>query len=571
MQRRNLGWLVAVASILVMAWALGCGGGGGNSGTPPPPPPSGITITIFPDSTTVQAGRTQQFTATVMGSSNTAVNWSATVGTINASGLYTAPSSVPTPPTGTVTATSQADTSKSAGSSVTIVAPGTGDINQRAQSFPIKLGTSGGNDLDKTTTGRTVTCCSGTLGALLDRGGTKFILSNNHVVARRDQGAAGEAISQPGLVDANCSSATTVGHLTQAPPLRTSNVDAAIAEIVPGAVDLSGAILELTNVTEPAPPASTIATATPNMPVAKSGRSTGLTCSSVQAVNTNVQVDYTPQCNSGTKFTITFRNQIVVAGGGFSSAGDSGSLIVNSQTAQPVALLYGGTSTDTVGNPIADVLAAFSDSNGNVPTIVGGGQHSVACPASAQAATAQAAAVSESRMAQATIAKNKHANELMMDPAVIGVGVGASDDSRGDAAIVIFVERGKPRAPIPAEIDGVRTKVIFTDRFRARTGVQPEAGTRVVETLADSEVARATAVKQKHVAALMSDASVMAVGVGASEDKPGQAAVVIYLEEGKSSAPVPAQIDGVPTKIIKTDRFRAIGWNEKPQKTCRLK
>lgn len=86
---------------------------------PPPPPPPAITVTISPATTTVAAGATAQFSAAVTGTQNTAVNWQATGGTINSSGLYTAGSQ-----TGafTVTATSQADAQSNATAQVTITA-----------------------------------------------------------------------------------------------------------------------------------------------------------------------------------------------------------------------------------------------------------------------------------------------------------------------------------------------------------------------------------------------------------------------------------------------------------------
>src|SRR5512146_1623468 len=56
------------------------------------------------------------------------------------------------------------------------------------QPLPIKLGTSGGDLRDRTST----YCCSGTLGALVSRNGTRYILSANHVLARSSQAAIGE-------------------------------------------------------------------------------------------------------------------------------------------------------------------------------------------------------------------------------------------------------------------------------------------------------------------------------------------------------------------------------------------
>src|SRR5215813_2703867 len=68
----------------------------------------------------------------------------------------------------------------------------------------VNFGVSGGNvnDISRRF------CCSGTLGALVSAGQTQYVLSNNHVLAREDQAAPGENISQPGLVDTNCQPAT---------------------------------------------------------------------------------------------------------------------------------------------------------------------------------------------------------------------------------------------------------------------------------------------------------------------------------------------------------------------------
>ena len=110
---------------------FGCGGGGSSNSGPQggtsPPPPS-IAITISPTSASLPAGGTQQFQATVTGSTNTAVQWqvngvaggNSQVGTISTTGLYTAP--VPAAPLQvTVTAVAQADTTKSASATVNVM------------------------------------------------------------------------------------------------------------------------------------------------------------------------------------------------------------------------------------------------------------------------------------------------------------------------------------------------------------------------------------------------------------------------------------------------------------------
>src|SRR6185436_15623390 len=100
----------------------GGGGGGGGGGT--------VTVTVAPGSANVRIGATQQFTATVTGSTNTAVTWdvngtqngNATVGTISNAGLYTPPAVIPAG-TITVRATSAAQTTATSTATASIWNP----------------------------------------------------------------------------------------------------------------------------------------------------------------------------------------------------------------------------------------------------------------------------------------------------------------------------------------------------------------------------------------------------------------------------------------------------------------
>ncbi|MCI0349975.1 MAG: S1 family peptidase [Acidobacteriales bacterium] len=322
------------------------------------------------------------------------------------------------------------------------------DDNRLKQNLPVKLGTSGGNVNDRSN----AFCCSGTLGALVTKGGTNYILSNNHVLARSGQAVAGEDVSQPGAIDVGCNIANTsiVADLSEAQPLG-SNVDAALAQVRSGAVDSTGAILHV------GVPASTIGTPAVGMPVAKSGRTTFLTCASIGSVNTSVSVRYQQGCGKGKKFTVNYTNQVVINSSSFSAGGDSGSLIVNSNTAQPVALLYAGSSSTTIGNPATEVAQKLGVS------FVGGPQHSVSCTGAAAAAVA----LPDHEVDRARNVKERYAPGLMRDDAIQGVGVGAHPENPGEAAIVIYVEEGRAHGRIPSLIEGVRTVVIRTDRFRA--------------------------------------------------------------------------------------------------------
>jgi hypothetical protein len=84
---------------------------------------SQVAIGLTPSSATVLPGQSQQLTATVTGSSNTGVNWNLSpyVGSISASGLYTAPTNVAITTAVTVTATSAADPTQIAVATLTVV------------------------------------------------------------------------------------------------------------------------------------------------------------------------------------------------------------------------------------------------------------------------------------------------------------------------------------------------------------------------------------------------------------------------------------------------------------------
>ncbi|HEY3128213.1 MAG TPA: hypothetical protein VGL91_02030, partial [Acidobacteriota bacterium] len=125
-------------------------------------------------------------------------------------------------------------------------------VNHKArQTRPIQLGVSGGNATDLANG----FCCSGTLGALVTKGGIQYILSNTHVFAgdfvlggNGTVSTAGDPIDQPGLVDVQCQNIPTdyVATLSEWAPIpSTDNVDAAIAQVIPLMVDSSGSILEI--------------------------------------------------------------------------------------------------------------------------------------------------------------------------------------------------------------------------------------------------------------------------------------------------------------------------------------
>jgi uncharacterized protein (TIGR03437 family) len=81
-----------------------------------------VTVTVSPSSASLLPNSTQQFTATVANTANTAVTWSISpqTGAIDQTGLYTAPGSVSSSTKVTVTATSQADPTKNGTATITL-------------------------------------------------------------------------------------------------------------------------------------------------------------------------------------------------------------------------------------------------------------------------------------------------------------------------------------------------------------------------------------------------------------------------------------------------------------------
>ena len=99
-----------------------------------------VVVTVSPTNASVSTGTTQQFNASVSGTSNTGVIWSVSgtgcnglaCGMINSSGLYTAPTTAPSPASAVVTATSVADPTKSATVTLSIVVTVAEEITREA-------------------------------------------------------------------------------------------------------------------------------------------------------------------------------------------------------------------------------------------------------------------------------------------------------------------------------------------------------------------------------------------------------------------------------------------------------
>ena len=194
-------------------------------------------------------------------------------------------------------------------------------------------------------------------------------MSNNHIYADENLAAIGDDVIQPGTIDGGSSPADDIGTLADFETIVFSTsannvIDAAIA---------SSTTAQLGNATPSdgyGEPQSVSISPAVGMAVMKYGRTTGETKALITAINATVNVGY------GSEGTARFINQIVIGSRGFSSGGDSGSLIVcddetksgkgrNKKVVQgpdhlrPVGLLYAGSSSSTIANPIGPVLTRF--------------------------------------------------------------------------------------------------------------------------------------------------------------------------------------------------------------------
>jgi len=137
-----------------------------------------VTVTLDTSTATVIIANQEQFTATVAGSTNSNVNWcvvivtngtssctiatsttasgNATFGTIDTSGLYTAPAIVPNPDTVTITVAAAADTSATASATVTV----SSGISVTISPTSVTVGTSENFPFTATVTGTTPAGCA---------------------------------------------------------------------------------------------------------------------------------------------------------------------------------------------------------------------------------------------------------------------------------------------------------------------------------------------------------------------------------------------------------------------------
>jgi hypothetical protein len=115
---RNMRLVSCLVALAVVA-APGCGGGGNSNVNAVQQPLPQVSVKVFPSKATTPVGTVQPFTAVVYGTSS-AVKWTASAGTIDESGNYKAPLTVPAGGTAKVTATTITSPAVSGSAMVTV-------------------------------------------------------------------------------------------------------------------------------------------------------------------------------------------------------------------------------------------------------------------------------------------------------------------------------------------------------------------------------------------------------------------------------------------------------------------
>jgi hypothetical protein len=227
-----------------------------------------------------------------------------------------------------------------------------------------------------------VNITAGTLGCLVKKDNTLFILSNNHVLANSNDASIGDPVIQPGPVDGGRHPQDHIANLSDFTPIRfegeetTCSIAGAVSAVFNGMARIIGsktrmevihsqavenlvdcAIAEPLNSGDVVNEIMNIGTiagvgeATLDLEVQKSGRTTGYTQGKIN------QIDVTSRVSYGTDKVATFVNQLMA--GAMSQGGDSGSAVLGMDK-KLIGLLFAGSNTTTIINPIEFVFDALN-------------------------------------------------------------------------------------------------------------------------------------------------------------------------------------------------------------------
>lgn len=286
----------------------------------------------------------------------------------------------------------------------------------------------------------------------------KFILTNNHVAGAvapslcPDSATPGTTeIIQPASLDLGFDpgpgSNFAVGILANKVPIDfTSGAD----NLVDAAIIMTTPQLTSTDILGIGPPNPSVTGAFVGQSLIKSGRTSGVTTGTVQAVNTTVSVNYGAGCG-----VARFIHQVTTTAS-IGTSGDSGSVVLEQGTLTPVGLFFAGSATQGIMNPILHVfmaLGVFTDSDTSASMIIQSTSGGPLTPEEMQLA----------RDVQA-----RHEAAVMSLPEVVGMGIGTTDSGVGPAIIVYLKSMtASARNAVPQQLEGIPVRVIESGEFTA--------------------------------------------------------------------------------------------------------
>ena len=223
---------------------------------------------------------------------------------------------------------------------------------------------------------------AGTLGCLVKKNDTVYILSNNHVLANSNDASPGDPVLQPGSHDGGRRPEDVIASLADFVPIRFETdedgdiscpVSGFITSVLNAASRLTGSSVRMRRyrattennlvdcaIAKPDNPDDVqdeileigtiggVAEGTLDLAIKKSGRTTGLTTGTIE------QVDVTARVNFGSRKVAVFEDQLMA--GRMSDGGDSGSVVLDTDN-NIVGLLFAGSATTTIINRIQHVFS----------------------------------------------------------------------------------------------------------------------------------------------------------------------------------------------------------------------
>jgi hypothetical protein len=200
-------------------------------------------------------------------------------------------------------------------------------------------------------------------------------------------------------------------------------------------------------------------------------------------------------------------------------------------------------------------LGQRTQADGQEFQIAGGAPHPVTCSNYDEHTPPVTASVSSAQMAAAKSAAES-ATALLLNNGILGTAPGKSQDSPGEAAVIVYVDKNKPGIAVPKVLSGMRTVVIPTDATTVNARTAPTTLSQLEGIHLPADVLRAAAAVQLQSAPqLMADPAFFGVGVTQSYDNPAEAALLVLVDLTKVPRSMPDVAGGLRIRYMRINRL----------------